>query len=106
MSTQSTLDRLAQELSKVPRHSAPWIEKAVQYLIDTGEYPASTAPGNTLTVLEMVYTYGPNWHRWSAPVTCECGGDLRDYNLGPPFKVTISVEDDEGHVSHSCPLCP
>lgn len=107
-SVEELLEMLALERNKYTRANDKVIEILVDVLIERGEYPAQTVPGNRNTVRQMVSGYGAYWHRWRDLLECpHCKVDLRNHKTGPPFKREIGVYDrSRDRTSHfTCPDC-
>ena len=106
-SANQLLKELDSERRKDPSDKEK-IKKLIQKLIDIGEYPAQTVPGNPSTIEQMVTFWGTYWHRWIGELECpSCHVDLRDHENGPPFtrQTGIYSRELDRTVSWKCPDC-
>jgi hypothetical protein len=83
--------------------------EAIGEAIELGVYPKSTPTmkKNGYTHLQMVESYGHDWHVYRKPHKCQCGFDLRDKRNGPPYKLEIGHTDlrTDRTTHHECPKC-
>lgn len=105
---EELLERLKEEREKFTEADKIKMTALVCKLIEIGEYPEQTVPGNPNSVFDMVQGWGAYWHQYRPPFECRhCGEDLCDRDKGPPFKREI------GHYNwgldrvtrHICPKC-
>lgn len=77
----------------------------VALLVQLGVYPISGV--GKYTPLEMVYSWGVDWHQFDGPHYCPmCGADLRNWDTGPPIKREIHVKVlNSNEFSYKCPDC-
>lgn len=88
------LQELYREREKYIESDRQYMSAIVNRLVEIGVYPAFGFNGR-YPALEMVESYGVDWHQFSTPHYCsECGSDLRDWETGVPGKREIYVKPD------------
>ena len=104
--SEQFLQALEKERWKFGGGDAARMDSLILWLVNAGEYPAETVPGNCHTIRQMVDGWGAYWHRWEGILECVvCGEDLRDQKLGPPFKLYSIRKQDDGSILLTCPAC-
>ena len=97
MTTTEIIAELDTERQKFTKSDQAKMVGLIDQLVASGEYVPTPhtekrkSQGVKNPFLEMVESYGADWHRYSEPHNCpSCGTDLCDRKNGPPYKREIS----------------